>query len=290
MKVLVTGSEGQLAREINQLKIEGLNNEYEFFFFNKQEWDITNEALSNQLINHIQPNILINTAAYTKVDQAEIDKDLCFNINSKAPALLARICKPRDIKFFHFSSDYVFNGQNQNEILFEDSPKNPKGIYAESKSLAENLIIDANPEAIIIRSSWIYSSFGNNFVKTMLRLAKEKTEIRVVNDQIGSPTYAFDLAKLVFNMISSIAKNKKDIVGLYHYSNEGSTSWFDFASEIFLQRGVRTTLIPISTLEFNSPAPRPAYSVLNCNKIKLALKIEIPFWKDSLKKCLQKLQ
>ena len=284
MKVLVTGAQGQLGQELKQLA--NLHPEINFNFYTKSDWDITDSKKSHSILCNSKADFIINTAAYTKVDQAEINPEICNKINFEAPKVLAAQCNELNVKFIQISSDYVFS--NTKHIpLAETFPKNPKGIYAISKSMAEDSIMNTSPHNIIIRTSWLYSTFGHNFVKTMILLAKSGKEIHVVNDQIGSPTYAADLARLIVDCILSPV-NKFE--GIYHYSNEGMCSWFDFAAEIFNYLKIEASLKPISTQDFGALAPRPAFSQLDCSKIKNEMHCEIPNWKTSLHKCLDNLK
>ncbi|MBK7305303.1 MAG: dTDP-4-dehydrorhamnose reductase [Saprospiraceae bacterium] len=286
--ILVTGAHGQVASELKNLV--KLSSDIKWIFFDRQEWDISSVQKTEEILSAHQPNILINTAAYTKVDLAEKEPDMCYKINTNSVQMMAIACRKRGIKFIHFSSDYVFHAETSDPIK-EDSPLHPIGVYARSKAEAEALLTLADPEAIIIRSSWIYSYYGHNFVKTMLKLGKSNIEIRVVNDQIGSPTYAFDLANMLVVLVSRLREKGMDSVkGFFHYSNSGSLSWYDFACEIFEHCVMQVKVIPISTEIFNAPAPRPKYSVLDCEKIKTTLNIDIPNWKDSLHHCLNRLK
>lgn len=285
--ILVSGANGQIGLElISVISSKPIPN-YEFIFLDKSNWDISNPQQTKEIIHHYKPSIIINTAAYTNVDKAESEVEECIRINATAVKNLAQECTLNNIKLIHFSSDYVFNDPNASLPLKENHPKNPQGIYALSKSKAEDYILEFNPTAIIIRSSWIYSTWGHNFVKTMLRLSTQHNELKVVNDQLGSPTYAFTIAELCHHIISNDKVMKMQ--GIFHYANEGSVSWNDFAKEIFLQSKIKISVLPISTKEYNAKAPRPLYSVLDCSKIKNELGILIPTWQESLSLCLQKM-
>ena len=280
LNILVTGSNGQLGSEIKKLSVEYQNN---YFFTDKDELDITNEEAIKAFIetNHI--NTMINCAAYTAVDQAEEDEVNAELINHLAVKYLAQISKEKNIKLIHISTDYVFDGTNHKPYSENDST-NPNGVYGRTKLDGERAMQEINPEnSIIIRTSWVYSSYGANFVKTMLRLAKERDTLGVIFDQVGTPTYAGDLAKTILEIIPKIENNKVEI---YNYSNEGVLSWYDFAKEIMKMAKLDCTINPIETKEYPTPATRPHYSLLNKSKIKEHFDIAIPYWKDSLERCL----
>ena len=227
----------------------------------------------------------INCAAYTAVDKAESDKEEAYAVNAYAAATLARICYQYNAGFVHFSTDYVFDG-NGNKPYQENDAVNPVSVYGASKLEGERLVMKENPNAVIIRTSWVFSSYGKNFVKTMIRLMQEKEQIKVVNDQFGCPTYAGDLATVVLTMIGS---EKGLVPGIYHYCNEGITNWFSFASEIKNNIKSPCEILPIDTSGYPTPAKRPAYSVLDCTKIKTIYATDIPSWQDSLDDCLKLL-
>lgn len=280
MKVLVTGANGQLGQEL-----KNLTNSYpeiSFEFFNKSQWDISDENQTHQIITNANADFIINTAAYTQVDLAETNSEICNRINYEAPKMIAAYCKGLKTKIIQISSDYVFSSNNHKAIA-ETFPKNPKGVYAISKSMSEDVIMKYNPQNIIIRTSWLYSSYGHNFVKTMIRLANTGKPIQVVNDQMGSPTYAADLAQVIIKFLKSSSYKTE---GIYHYCNEGSCTWYEFALEIFSHLNLNVPLKAISTSEYGALAPRPAFSQLDCSKIKNELHIDIPNWKSSLHKCL----
>jgi dTDP-4-dehydrorhamnose reductase len=285
MKILVTGANGQLGQELNQLS-KSLP-EITFEFYTKAAWDITDVNVSESIIQNSNADILINTAAYTKVDQAEDETEDCFKLNAEAPGHLARICRTSRLKLIHISTDYVFNSNSVTPIK-ETEAKCPLGNYAISKSQGEDNIMLANRDSIIIRTSWLYSSFGHNFVKTMYKLGSSGKNIRVVSDQTGSPTYAKDLADCIIQTILHL-KTKSDhpLSGYFHYSNKGSCSWHEFASEIFRYLDMNVSLTKISTAEFGAKAHRPFYSCLDCSRIQNELQIQIPEWKSSLHECLE---
>lgn len=284
IKILVTGSNGQLGQEF-----QSLANQYptfEFVFFDRQQWDITNESQSEDILSSYRPQFLINTAAFTAVDKAETEQASCSLLNDHAPTHLSQLCEQYNIQMIHYSSDYVFGGDSMVPIQ-ENAQTNPQGVYAKSKAFGEKHILASNPKTIIIRSSWIYSSFGHNFVKTMLRLAKDKKELSVVSDQTGSPTYGKNLCIATLAIIEHFSKTNEPSEGrIYHYSNSGYTTWDELAREIFSYKKIDIKVNSISTQTYNAPAPRPKFSVLDCTKIKTTFDVTIPFWKDSLHDCL----
>lgn len=283
LNVLVTGSTGQLATE---LKILSSAYDYRFFFTQRENLDITSsEALENFIMqNHI--DVIINAAAYTAVDKAEEERELADDINHKAVEKLAFLAKKQAISLIHISSDYVFDGKNYRPYV-ESDPVAPQGVYGETKCKGEQALQEINPpKSIIIRTSWVYSSFGVNFLKTMLKLGKECESLAVIFDQIGTPTYARDLAKTILNILPKI---QNDTVEIYHYSNEGVASWYDFAKEIMAKGEIDCKIHPIETKAYPTPATRPHYSLMNKTKIKETFAIEIPYWKESLKSCLKHL-
>lgn len=281
--ILVTGSNGQLGSEIKELSSLYPHN---FFFTCKDNLDITNAQAIEAFILKNNITAIINCAAYTAVDKAESDQENADKINHQAVKYLATIAKENNIKLIHISTDYVFDGTNYKPYKETDST-NPQSIYGKTKLAAENAIREINPKnSIIIRTSWLYSSYGSNFVKTMLRLGKEKESLGVVYDQIGTPTYAGDLAKVILDIIPYIQNPTLEI---YHYSNEGVLSWYDFAKEIMKMAKLTCKVNPIETSQYPTPAKRPLFSLLNKSKIKNYYNIEMPYWKDSLKECLCKL-
>ena len=281
--ILVTGSNGQLGSEIKELSNQFPAN---YFFTDRELLDITKQDQIANFINNNNIDTIINCAAYTAVDKAESEEELADKINHLSVKYLAHIAKERDIKLIHISTDYVFDGKNYKPYT-EDDAVSPNGVYGRTKLDGEKVLQEINPKnAIIIRTSWVYSSYGANFVKTMLRLGKEKEQLGVIFDQIGSPTYARDLAKAILEMLPKI-KNEK--VAIYNYSNEGVLSWYDFAKEIMHMAKLDCQINPIETKEYPTPAKRPHYSLLNKSKIKKEFNITIPYWKDSLDECLRKM-
>ena len=279
--ILVTGSNGQVGSEIRKLSKDY---NYNFFFTTSTNLDITEDNKVKEYIESNKINTIINSAAYTAVDNAEEDSANANNINHLAIQNIAQISKDNNIKLIHISTDYVFDGKNFKPYC-EDDKTNPNSVYGQTKLDGEKAILEYNlKNSIIIRTSWVYSSFGNNFVKTMLKLGKEKDSLGVIFDQVGTPTYAKDLAKTILDIIPNI-KNEK--IEIYNYSNEGVLSWYDFAKEIMKMAKIDCTINPIETFQYPTPAKRPHYSLLNKSKIKKEFNITIPYWKDSLDKCLK---
>jgi len=287
--ILITGSNGQLGREFralvaNRERLEGADR---YYFTDKETLDITDKAAVEHFVQENSIDTVINCAAYTAVDKAEEDVELAYLVNRDAVRNLAEVAKAYGVQLIHISTDYVFDGTSHTPLCETDAV-NPQGVYAKSKLEGEEAIREIAPKgAMIIRTSWIYSSMGHNFVKTMLRVGSERNEIRVVCDQIGTPTYARDLARAILTIIES--DNKYDEVKTYHYSNEGNCSWYDFAQAIFEIAQVDCKVKPISTHEYPTPAKRPSYSVLNKDTIKQEYNLEIPYWRDSLKSCISLL-
>ncbi|MCQ2958787.1 MAG: dTDP-4-dehydrorhamnose reductase [Bacteroidales bacterium] len=286
-KILVTGSNGQLGNEIRTLVSEF---PFQFTFTDVAELDITNIDAIENLFKKQAFDFVINCAAYTNVNKAESEEDIALQINAIAPKNLARICNKYNAKFIHISTDYVFDGKKFQPYIETDAVC-PQSAYGRTKLKGEEFAFSENSNTIVIRTAWLYSSFGNNFVKTMMKLGKEKDELNVVFDQIGTPTYASDLATAILSIIQKVEnKNSNFFSGIYHFSNEGVCSWYDFTKEIHQLAKVQCKVNPIETKDFPSPAQRPFYSVLNKQKIKDTFHIDIPYWKDSLAVCINKLQ
>lgn len=281
-KILVTGSNGQLGNELRDLA--SLYPQYEFVFTGLPELSITDKDAVENFFKEARPAYLINCAAYTAVDKAESEKEINDLINGTAVGILANACKNYGAKFIHISTDYVFDG-NATSPLKESDEVDPVNAYGASKLLGEELAFKNDPDTIIIRTSWVYSFHGKNFVKTMMRLMSEKESIGVVSDQVGSPTYAADLAEAIMQIISS----GKWQAGIYNYSNEGTISWFDFANEIKKLIGSSCLVNALTTEQFPTPAKRPKYSVLDKTKIQQTFSIQLKDWKESLKHCIDKL-
>jgi dTDP-4-dehydrorhamnose reductase len=298
-KILVTGSDGQLGKELKGLAASfshPIAIGFEFIFLSKEDLPIHHFESVKNIFNVHRPQYCINCAAYTAVDKAESEKDLAFQINGEAVGILATVCKEYDCRFIHISTDYVFDG-TASVPYKEDSSTNPQSVYGASKLEGEDLAMQFNPGSIIIRTSWIYSQFGKNFVKTMLRLMNEKEEVGVVNDQFGSPTYAADLAETILQIITGLPTHLPIAIGtpltthgIYHFSNEGVISWYEFALAIKELSGSKCKVNPITTPQYPTPAKRPAYSVLDKTKIQQTFGISLKDWKQSLETCLQRIK
>lgn len=283
-KILVTGANGQLGSEIK--KIQKNYPAWQFTFTDVDVLDISNfEALDIFCSQHTFEYI-VNCAAYTAVDKAETELELATKINSNAVKNLAKVANSSGAVLIHISTDYVFDGTSCVPYT-EEIPVNPQSAYGKTKAEGEKAALTC-PRSVIIRTAWLYSTYGNNFVKTMLRLGSERQELNVVFDQVGSPTYAEDLASAILKIISQSEKTGV-VPGIFHFSNEGVCSWFDFAWEIIRFSGKNCQVKPIESKDYPLPAKRPAYSVFNKSKIKLAYNIDIPYWKTSLYKCLNEL-
>lgn len=269
---LVTGSCGQLGSELQRLLPNAL-------FADVTELDITDASAVAKFVKSHQVDTIINCAAYTAVDKAEDDETAAYKINVEGPANLAAT----GAKIIHISTDYVFDGLAHKPYTPEDTP-NPVSVYGRTKLAGEQAVLQQAETAIIIRTSWLYSIFGNNFVKTMHRLGSEKESLNVVNDQIGTPTYAFDLAQAIVKILPQLRPENK---GIYHFSNEGVCSWYDFATEIMALSGLSCQVSPIPSEAYPTRANRPYYSVLNKQKIRNIFGVETPHWKESLAKCLK---
>ncbi|MDQ1772730.1 dTDP-4-dehydrorhamnose reductase [Labilibaculum sp. A4] len=286
MKILITGANGQLGSEINELSASFSN--LEFVFSDLPELDICNREMLAQFASDHQIKGIINCAAYTAVDKAEEDSKTAELVNATAVGNLVAVAEAQNLKLIHISTDYVFDG-TAHLPYSEEFEVSPLGVYGATKRKGEEFVLNSYSESIVIRTSWLYSSFGNNFVKTMLRLGKEREELGVIFDQVGTPTYARDLAQTCLEILSK--SDKLDTSGkLYHFSNEGVASWFDFAKAIMEMGNVDCIVNPIETKDYPTPAKRPHYSVLNKAKIKADYGIEIPYWRDSLKECIQRLK
>lgn len=281
--ILVTGSNGQLGSEI-----QAISNQFKdlhFFFTDVKELDICDYTAIDSFISQHKIDYIINCAAYTAVDKAEDEKNLASKINIEAVENLAKASEKQGAILIHISTDYVFDGTNYRPYIESDNTC-PNSHYGYTKAEAEKIIQKICKKAIILRTSWLYSSFGNNFVKTMIKYGTERDELKVVNDQIGSPTYAADLASTILNIITT---HTTKAVEIYNFSNEGVCSWYDFAKEIIELKNINCKITPIESKDYPTAANRPSYSVLNKSKIVKELNINIPHWKDSLKICLEKL-
>lgn len=287
-RILITGANGQLGSEIRKLK--GLFPDFSFVLTDLNELDITNPLAVEVMLAAERPQWLINCAAYTAVDKAETDQETAWLINAVAPAILAEKSKAIGCSFVQVSTDYVFDGNNYRPYVEEDTVC-PSSVYGQTKLEGELISLVNNPETLVIRTSWLYSSFGNNFVKSMIRLGLERDQLNVIFDQVGTPTYAGDLAKAILEIIRKISTGERELTpGTYHYSNEGVCSWYDFAIAIHQMYGVKCSVIAIESKDYPSPVARPPYSVLNKSKIKGIFGIQIPYWRDSLEKCIGEIK
>lgn len=286
--ILVTGSKGQVGQELHALAPQ--YPDFQFLFVDVDELDITNPTAVNVFFEKRQLDYCLNCAAYTAVDKAETETALAWKVNTVGPDNLAKACAKTGANLFHLSTDYVYH-TDKNKPYIETDQTNPQGVYARTKKDGDDLVLRSHPTgSMVIRTSWVYSAFGNNFVKTMLKLGADRAELSVVYDQIGTPTYARDLAKALLDIVYKAEKQELDkslLRGVYHYSNEGVTSWYDFAVSIFEIQGMAVKVHPIETKEYPTPAQRPPFSILNKNKIKNTFKLEIPHWREGLVDCLR---
>jgi dTDP-4-dehydrorhamnose reductase len=289
--ILITGGNGQVGQCFQDLaaRIRGPR----FIFVDVQELDITNRgAVQKFFKKNAEISWVVNLAAYTAVDKAETDRDLAKKINVTGAKNLAEACAAKSIPFIHISTDYVYHNR-QNTPFVEGDAENPKGWYAKTKLMGDRAALAANPATMILRTSWVYSAFGNNFVKTMLKYGRDRAEMRVVFDQIGTPTYAPDLVSVIMEIMESVNSgkvSKEAMRGIFHFSNEGVTSWFDFATAIFQAKSVDCRVLPIRSSEYPTPAARPPFSVLDKSKIKAIFEVEIAHWQNGLSRCLDILE
>jgi len=282
MNILITGCNGQLGNEMQLLEKE--NPQHTYFNTDVAELDITDQAAIEKMVMDHAIDGIVNCAAYTAVDKAEDNQELCRKLNSLAPGYLAAAIAKRGGWMIQISTDYVFDGTNHTPYT-EDAPTCPNSVYGVTKLEGEQAAQKACEKTMVVRTAWLYSTFGNNFVKTMIRLGKEKPELGVIFDQIGTPTYAHDLAVAIFAAI-----NQGVVPGVYHFSNEGVISWYDFTKAIHRIAGITTCHVrPLHTSEYPTPASRPHYSVLDKTKIKTVYGIEVPYWEESLEVCVRKL-
>jgi dTDP-4-dehydrorhamnose reductase len=284
MKILITGSNGQLGREMQELAVDFP--QYSFLFTDVDELDITNEGKVNDYFLDNKPDVVINCAAYTAVDKAETEESPAYLVNATAVGILARASASSKALLIHISTDYVFDGKAFCPYK-ETERTNPVSVYARTKFAGEIAVKENAGQALIMRTSWLYSAFGNNFVKTMLKYGKERGLLNVVSDQVGTPTYARDLAETILTIIPLALENSG--IEVYHYSNEGVASWYDFAKAIIEMSGIECRINPIGTKDYPLPAARPFYSVLDKSKLKEKFAIEIPYWRDSVKHCIHRL-
>ena len=282
MNILITGCNGQLGNEMQLL--EKQNPQHTYYNTDVAELDITDQAAIEQFVEANQIDGIVNCAAYTAVDKAEDNDELCTKLNAEAPAYLAHAIGKRGGWMIQISTDYVFDGTNHTPYA-EEEETCPNSVYGKTKLVGELNVQKFCAQSMIIRTAWLYSTFGNNFVKTMIRLGKEKPELGVIFDQIGTPTYARDLAVAIFAAIE-----QGIVPGVYHFSNEGVISWYDFTKAIHRIAGITTCHVrPLHTSEYPTPAKRPHYSVLDKTKIKQTYNIEVPYWEESLAECIAKL-
>jgi dTDP-4-dehydrorhamnose reductase len=309
MTILVSGKNGQLGKELQD--VVSSDQPFQFIFFDKEELNVADEAATANIFQKYSPAFFINCAAYTAVDKAETEQENAYLINAEAVGNIAKCCRQFKTKLIHISTDYVFNGKSEKPYT-EEEATDPVNYYGYTKWLGEQLALNNNPDTIIIRTSWVYSRYGNNFIKTMLRLMKERKEINVVNDQFGSPTYAKDLAEAIVTIVNSqwtIVNKDADLnrqssivnearssqltahssTGIYHFSNDGIISWYDLAVAIKEIKQFDCIVNPIPTSAYPTAAKRPAYSGLNKTKIVNTFNIQLKNWKESLKECLSAL-
>jgi dTDP-4-dehydrorhamnose reductase len=281
-KILVTGANGQLGKELRDLAAQF--SAYEFLFLSREDMPIHHFELVRHFFDQFKPDFCINCAAYTAVDKAESENELAKLINTESVDILSAVAAAADCRFLHISTDYVYSGDGSRPYI-ETDPTGPLSVYGKTKLDGEIAAIKNDPLAVIIRTSWVYSVYGHNFVKTMLRLMKDRPEISVVSDQIGSPTYAADLASCIMHIICSTNWHP----GVYNFSNEGQISWFEFALEIGKLTGSSCIVHPIPTSAYPTPAQRPLYSVMDKHKICQTYGLDLNNWKESLSKCINEL-
>ena len=284
--VVVTGKNGQLGWELQQLA-SSFQDQYEFVFADRTMLDLGAPESIAPFFDSVKPQFFINCAAYTAVDKAETEKDLAFTINAISVGEIASCCAKYQTRLITISTDYVFDGQGKVPYP-TNTPTNPVNYYGYTKAIGEQKALENNPNTVIIRTSWVYSTHGNNFVKTMLRLMKERPEIKVVADQQGCPTYAADLAEAIMQIVNASVKGNNRS-GIFHYSNTGAITWFNFASTIKDLAGLNCTVHPIPTSDFPTPAKRPAYSVMDLKNISEVFGVQLKDWKLSLKNCMDQL-
>jgi dTDP-4-dehydrorhamnose reductase len=288
INILVTGANGQLGKELRDLA-PGYPR-FHFTFLSREDMPVHHFELVRNYFKTLKPDYCINCAAYTAVDRAEQEKELAFQVNGEAAGVLAAVCKENSTRLIHISTDYVFDGTSSTPYT-ENFPPHPVNVYGASKLEGERQALQLNPDVIIIRTSWVYSSYGKNFVKTMMKLMNEKNEVNVVDDQVGSPTYAADLAEMIVQLIAGChASAHQWVPGIYHFSNEGVISWYDFAIAIREITNGTCTIKPISTAAYPTPAKRPAYSGLDKTKIQKTFSVELKNWRSSLESCIHKMQ
>jgi len=281
--ILITGSNGQLGNEMQQAAVRFPD--FNYIYTDVAELDICDKGALDAFVKANNVNVIVNCAAYTAVDKAEDDVELCYKINRDAVRNIAEVASENKVKVVHVSTDYVFDGTNYLPYT-EDMPVCPATVYGKSKLEGEQALLENCKESVILRTAWLYSSFGNNFVKTMMKLGTERDSLGVIFDQVGTPTYAADLADAIMQLISS----ETFVPGIYHFSDEGVCSWYDFTKTIHRMANITCDVKPIETKDYPARTPRPHFSVLNKGKIKSTYGISIPHWEVSLEKCIQLLQ
>jgi dTDP-4-dehydrorhamnose reductase len=284
MKILVTGGNGQLGNSLK--KLTGNYPNYSFTFIDVQELDLTNSEAMSIFLTTSKPDVVINCAAYTAVDKAETEPELAMAVNATVPGELAGICVKTGIRLIHISTDYVFDGKSYTPYKETDEVK-PASVYSKSKLEGEYQVLKQKVNGVIIRTSWLYSEYGQNFVKTILKKGAELGKLRVVYDQVGGPTYAGDLAKTILDILPEVVKSES--MEIYHFANEGVISWYDFAQAIVGISGIDCIIEPIESKDFPTPTTRPPYSVFNKTKIKERFGLAIPYWRPSLMVCIENL-
>ncbi len=282
-KIVVSGANGQLGKAFQKIVFDW--QDFTFYFYDKASLDITNKASVDKIFEEDKPDVFINCAAYTAVDKAELEREKAYSINAEALDFITAACIDNGTLLIHYSSDYVYDN-GMNIPMKEDSETSPKSIYAQSKKMGEEIIAHSPVNAIIFRTSWVYSEFGNNFVKTMLKLGKDKSTLNIVNDQIGSPTYAADIATATMEILDELEQDSIDGCEILNYSGEGKISWFDFAKYIFEEAKIDIDIHPIPSSNYPTPASRPKWSVLDMTEIKSKYGIAPKYWKESVKECI----
>lgn len=282
-RILVTGANGQVGKALQELAV--LHPEITFFFQGREDMPLTNFEIMRTVFHTIHPDVLINCAAYTAVDQAEQEKDLAFQVNAEAVGVMAALCHEHRCRFIHISTDYVFAG-NASQPYLETDITGPLNVYGASKLAGEQQAMALNPDSIIVRTSWVYASLGKNFVRTMLRLMGERSEVKVVNDQWGRTTYAMDLAEILI----TLANLRAVPGGIYHFANAGATNWYAFAATIAGQIGTSCAVLPIPSSAYPTPATRPAYGVMDTAKIEALTNVKPRPWEEALRDCLSRIR
>jgi len=282
-KIIVSGANGQIGKSFQKIVFDW--QEFEFHFYDKESLDIASKESLDAVFTKHKPDVFINCAAYTAVDKAETEREKAYSINAEALDFITAVCISNDTLLVHFSSDYVYDN-GMNVPMSEKAPTSPKSIYAQSKKMGEEVIEQSPVNAIIIRTSWVYSEFGHNFLKTMLKIGKEKSILNIVNDQIGSPTYAGDIATAIMKILKQIESDPISGCQILNFSGEGKISWFDFASYIFEEANIDIDIHPIPSSDYPTPAARPKWSVLDLTEIKSRYGIAPKYWKESVKECI----